>query len=350
MHSPSTDELVLPMSDKSGWPWTKETVPLPDGSPWPKITIVTPSFNQGEYIEETIRSVLLQGYPNLEYIIIDGGSTDDSVAIIKKYEPWLTFWTSGPDQGQSQAINKGFEHATGNILGYINSDDLYEPGALFVAAESFSGQTGIHLLAGQCVVFNDQGVKRIFQPWWPAKPAYYVSRTYSSTFAQPASFWSRSAFQELGGFDETLHCCFDREFFLRMGLAGIKPMFISQVLARFREHNASKSMTREISFHRESLAILDKHATACGISEGHKRRIARRLRMEIDYINVFDNWRNHGRLAALVDFSRMIRRFPPALCERKILGQARRLLFFRKKSVAELVLGTDIRETKHDAV
>jgi glycosyltransferase involved in cell wall biosynthesis len=106
------------------------------GSRWPRISIVTPSLNQANYLEETIRSVLLQGYPNIEYIIIDGGSTDESVEIIKKYEKWLSFWISEPDKGQSHAINKGFSKASGEIYAYINSDDLYEQNSVFKRRKS----------------------------------------------------------------------------------------------------------------------------------------------------------------------------------------------------------------------
>ena len=109
MKCPALSELLKPPKEMTGWPWTSESSSITSSDePWPKITVVTPSFNQAEYIEATIRSVLLQGYPNLEYIIIDGGSTDGSVDIIKKYNTWITYWISEPDMGQYDAINKGF--------------------------------------------------------------------------------------------------------------------------------------------------------------------------------------------------------------------------------------------------
>src|SRR5688572_28969334 len=108
MRCPMLSDLPAPPPGKTGWPWTEETFQLPeampDGKRWPRISIVTPSYNQGQFIEETIRSVLLQCYPNLEYIVIDGGSTDDSVEIIEKYKSWLTYWVSEPDKGQVDAI------------------------------------------------------------------------------------------------------------------------------------------------------------------------------------------------------------------------------------------------------
>ena len=127
---------VIRLTNITGWPWNVEIPQYPatvlDGSPWPKISIITPSVNQAEFVEETIRSVIMQGYPNLEYIIIDGGSTDGSVDIIKKYEENLTYWVSKSDQGQAHAINKGFTKISGDIFGWINSDDMLLPGSLSI--------------------------------------------------------------------------------------------------------------------------------------------------------------------------------------------------------------------------
>ena len=138
MRCPDLNELPSPPPGKIGWPWLEggPRFPncMPDGAQWPKLSIVTPSLNQGEFVEETLRSVLLQGYPDLEYIVIDGGSTDDSVGIISKYESWLTYWVSESDKGQTDAIGKGFDKATGVRLGWINSDDMLMPGALYAVA------------------------------------------------------------------------------------------------------------------------------------------------------------------------------------------------------------------------
>ena len=141
MRCPTLSELPTPPRGKRGWPLTEETPQLPDtmpdGQPWPGVSIVTPSYNQGRFIEETIRSVLLQGYPDLEYIIIDNSSVDNSVEIIRKYEKWLTYWVSEPDKAQSQAINKGFEKATSEIYAWLNSDDYLLKDALKNVAHAY---------------------------------------------------------------------------------------------------------------------------------------------------------------------------------------------------------------------
>src|SRR5688572_17473488 len=125
MPCPTIEQLPVPFSANMGWPWTEGTLPLsawmPNGKPWPRVSIITPSYNQEQYIEETIRSVLLQGYPNLEYFVIDGGSTDGTRDIIAKYHKWLAYSISEPDGGQAQAINKGIVRITGDIWNWINS-------------------------------------------------------------------------------------------------------------------------------------------------------------------------------------------------------------------------------------
>src|ERR1051325_5733493 len=147
--------VPTPPADKAGWPWTEETPVLAkrmaDGRTWPRISVITPSYNQAQFLEQTIRSVLLQGYPNLEYIIIDGHSSDGSAEIIKRYEQHLAFWVSEPDRGQSHAINKGLTMATGQIMCWLNSDDYYLPGTLETVATALADGTGAFAVVGHCV-------------------------------------------------------------------------------------------------------------------------------------------------------------------------------------------------------
>src|SRR6516162_5188478 len=154
MRCPTLAELPAPPAGKSGWPWTIESAQLPDAMPdgraWPRISIVTPSYNQGQFIEETIRSVLLQGYPNLEYIVMDGGSKDNTLRVLRKYEHAIHFWTSAPDKGQAEAINKGFARANGEILAWLNSDDVYEMGVFAQVAKFFQQQPDIDVISGRC--------------------------------------------------------------------------------------------------------------------------------------------------------------------------------------------------------
>jgi glycosyltransferase involved in cell wall biosynthesis len=338
MRCPALEELPDPQPGKTGWPWTEETRQLPDrmpdGSPWPRITIVTPSFNQGRFLEETIRSVLLQGYPDLEYRIIDGGSSDDSVKIIQKYGKFLSFWASEPDRGQSHAINKGFSKATGKLFGFLNSDDVYEPGALRTVAHCFSSSGTIKplLVAGECAFFENQSVTKIEKPSWPEKPIDFLQ---GSPLLQPATFWSRDLFTSLGGFDETLDFCFDGEFFLRIKVHGTAPSLVPHRLARFREHPESKSRSQQKLFFEESVALTRKHGTALGLSEAQKRVQIRDLDKRRRYIQVFLSWQRHGRFAAIVEFLFMLLWHPSLVIQRRILGLARRLLLVRYKNVIE---------------
>src|SRR3954447_1857975 len=157
----------------------------------PRITIVTPSFNQGRYLEQTICSVLDQKYPNLEYIICDGGSTDESVSVIKKYEKHLTYWCSEKDRGQSHAINKGFDRATGDIYAYINSDDYFEPGTFDRVAEAY--QAGGRFIVGWSMYLEPNGD---FRPY-PIKPHTEPSDwLIGNPIPQQSCFWSGDLFRK----------------------------------------------------------------------------------------------------------------------------------------------------------
>jgi len=236
--------LPSPAEVKSGWPWTTETQPfaslMPDGRPWPKVSIVTPSYNQGKFLEETIRSVLLQNYPNLEYIIMDGGSTDNSPEIIRKYEKYISCWVSEKDDGQTDAIYRGFQKADGEIIAWINSDDFYLPAAFYCAITSFSGQTSRELLIGSSYHMDVNGhyIKKYY-----GFPQKFMSLLVSGMhFCQPACFWHKKIFFELGGFDRNLRFCFDYEMFLRFLKIGAAA-YTRHPIAVFRWHESSKSST-----------------------------------------------------------------------------------------------------------
>ena len=215
MRCPTLHELPAPPDGKTGWPWTIESPALPehqaDGTPWPKITIVTPSFNQAETIEETIRSVLLQGYPALEYIIMDGGSAHQVTDIIEKYRPWLSHYESGPDGGQAAGINKGLSLATGVLVNWVNSDDFLQPRALHKIALSY-GLTKAELLVGQRVFRNSAGDHFTQQNWQSQWDAFAFGL---ADFPQEATFFSLDLFRRIGGLDPKMVYMFDTEFFNR---------------------------------------------------------------------------------------------------------------------------------------
>src|SRR5512136_340290 len=187
---------------------------------YPRITVVTPSFNQASFIEQTIHSVLTQGYPNLEYIVMDGGSTDGTVDILRKYEKHL-IWTSGKDGGQSDALNKGFRRASGEILAYINSDDVYAPGALLKAGGFFASHPQACWLTGRCRNIDAEGREirkliKVYKSFWMLFRSYKVLLAIDY-ISQPATFWRREVIQQVGPFDEKLHLTMDYDYSLRVG-------------------------------------------------------------------------------------------------------------------------------------
>jgi glycosyltransferase involved in cell wall biosynthesis len=204
----------------------------------PRITIVTPSFNQADYLEETMRSVLDQNYPDLEYIVIDGGSTDGSVDIIKKYADRLAYWVSEKDTGQTNALNKGFARATGQIHGFINSDDIINPGALKTVAEAFNG--GAQWMVGWAQFINAEGLD------WPAVVGSMgdpVDWFIANPVPQQATYWSAQVHRQMGTLDENYNFAFDFEWWMRLRFkANLTPHIIRRPLGKFRLHSASKTV------------------------------------------------------------------------------------------------------------
>jgi glycosyltransferase involved in cell wall biosynthesis len=254
-----------PPARKKGWPWTEESSPLPkrmpDGAEWPRISIVTPSFNQGKFVEETLRSVLLQNYPNLEYIVIDGASTDDSVQIIRKYEPFLDFFVSEPDQGHADAVNKGLRRATGSILAFINSDDFYLPGALASVARQFQGGKPADLIYGGCR-FVDQASREFIDHKADISSLdeildYKNVWRANREIVQPETFWRKSIFEKTGAFNTRIPFSFCYEYWCRMLIAGAVFRRMDEDLACFRFHPAQKSQREKDTSFEEYLAMAE---------------------------------------------------------------------------------------------
>ncbi len=222
MKCPTLNEIPLPPQDTTGWPWTEESPEsshtMPDGCPWPRVSIVTPSYNQGRFVEETIRSVLLQGYPNLEYIVIDGGSTDGSIDIIRRYEDWLTYWVSESDEGQSDAINKGWKRGSGEVVAWINADDTYCPGAIQVAAEMFRENDDIVLVSGAGNTVDVHGKTVPSTRRYEDLDPYIILKRGGGIPNQPSIFLRRRVLDEVGFLNTQLHYVMDWEFWIRIGL------------------------------------------------------------------------------------------------------------------------------------
>lgn len=209
----------------------------------PKITIITPSYNQGQYLDQTILSILSQNYPNLEYIIIDGGSTDNSVEIIKKYETQLAYWISEKDNGQSDAIQKGLNKATGDIFNWINSDDYLEPGALNSIANSFLNDSKKKIICGYTHCFYDEDGSESHTYRMGIKKT--VAETIMNVeMNQPGSFYNLQAVNELGGINDSLRYVFDGELWFRfLSKHGLESVgFTDSLIAHFRLHKSSKSV------------------------------------------------------------------------------------------------------------
>lgn len=217
-----------------------------------KISIITPSLNQGAFIEDTIQSVLNQNYSDLEYIIIDGGSTDNSVEIIKKYENQLAYWISEQDRGQSHALNKGFEKATGDIIAWINSDDYYLPKTFEYVIGLFEKHPEVDVIYGDVINFT------------PESDHYYKVEEFESLdflsripIHQPGVFWRSKLLDEVGLLDEKLHFAMDYDLWMRMFFS-YKSMKLNKPLAKFRMHDGSKTTDAPPELYKECRNIVSR--------------------------------------------------------------------------------------------
>ena len=261
MRCPTLLDLPQPPRSKKRWPWMEESPQLadvmPGGDPWPKISIVTPSYNQGQFIEETIRSVLLQGYPNLEYIVIDGGSTDNSVEIIKKYEKWLKYWVSEPDRGQSHAINKGFKKASGEIYAWLNSDDYLLKDALSTVAMASQDSPKSGAWCGGClrVDMNDS----VLETSWPDHlEVEALADWLKNHYSQSACFFSGKAWQQCGPLNEDL--CYAMDLDLWLKIAKTFPISkVGRLLSADHVHKGAKTQKDMAQMYTEIFLVQIRH-------------------------------------------------------------------------------------------
>ncbi|MFH0791980.1 MAG: glycosyltransferase family 2 protein [bacterium] len=224
---------------------------------FPKISIITPSYNQGRYLERTILSVLNQNYPNLEYIIIDGGSTDNSVEIIKKYEKYLTYWISEKDKGQSDALNKGFKIAAGEIIGWQNSDDIYLPKTFFKIVDLFDKYKQADIIYGDRLDIDEKdGIlgESIFTDFSTTVCLYDGLQLGTQSV-----FWRKEVFAKIGMLDINLHFAMDYEFFLRAGKRGLKYKYFPYRFGAMRRHREAKTeIYSGTPLHNKEKELIDK--------------------------------------------------------------------------------------------
>jgi len=227
-------KLPAPAAGKTGWPWDQETDPVIYNPKinWPKLTIVSPSYNQASFLEQTIRAVLLQNYPNLEYIIIDGGSTDQSKQIMEKYAPWISYYQSEKDSGQSNAINLGFSLSSGRYHAWINSDDYYLKGVFYKVVSKFIS-TKVDFIYGYGNDYNVQSGTTTTTRVLPFMD-YFIK---IPSLVQPSTFWSATIHKPIW---EELHCSLDFELWLRL-VKGQSRALIKEPLSVANVHDQAKT-------------------------------------------------------------------------------------------------------------
>ena len=292
----------------------------------PLVSIITPSYNQGRFLEATIRSVLEQDYPHIEYIVMDGGSTDDSVAILQWYSDSLAYWESQPDRGQAHAVNKGLLRAKGEILGWLNSDDLLAPGAVSRSVQIFLGQPEIDVVYGRLARIDEAG-HPVPTPILPKDKvdfgsAYVIGECIVN---QPGAFWQRRIMDQVGVLDESLIYSLDYDYWIRMALAGAQFKRLSSIVALFRLSPWSKTVGQTAAQAEEQFGTLEKLLTdpdlgyKLGLTESQTQKQIRRARARIALRAVYGYVKLRDRKGALHWIGVVLKNDPLAIFERRYM-------------------------------
>ena len=297
-----------------------------DPTKLPRLTVVTPSFNQAQYLEATMRSVLEQGYPNLEYLVIDGNSRDRSVEIIRYYAPFLSYWVSEPDSGQVEAIDKGLRRATGEWFVWINSDDLLAPGALWKIAGCADDAD---LIAGATCHFDAAGLRQTYLPRNITCENVIRELLQPGARWQQPSTWFRTAKLRQLGLNRGLHFAFDYELMVRYLCHFPRVRYLDDTLAYFRLHDASKTVSQAPRFLQEQIQIYRELQQDAALAPVHAilDEVERKLSWRIFAEALLDD-RGRPRMSRVLELMREVRRDPKIRCDRTARGVLRRLMVY----------------------
>jgi len=280
MRCPTLAELPRPLASRTGWPWTVESERLSDAMPngvlWPKISVVTPLLNQKPFIEETIRSILLQGYPSIEHIIVDGGSTDGSLEVIEEYFPWVRCVVRN-GEGQSAAVNWGFREATGDLVGWQNSDDFYGPNCFREAALAALQHPSREILHGMVCGFQGDNSR---PPWLFENCREFSQESLLENMCvmNQSMFFRRKIFERGMFLKDHLQYAMDQEFFWRLSLEGFRYYLVPSMTGYYRQHKNAKSTSYNVLSDLEPYELLRRLCRDKRLSRGLRLRAQTRLR------------------------------------------------------------------------